>query len=100
MINELYQLIRVLEKLNVQLNTEIVTDQKVEEAKNAIVDLQNNQKLLMHFIQKGMDSDSDIEETLVLMHESLENIVQNLDNIRELIILAMDRYCDYLDKVD
>lgn len=100
MINELYQLINVLEKMNSQLNTEMVATTEVLEKKDAIVRLQNNQKLLMPIIQKMDDQHADIEKILSNLYECLENIVQDLDSIHELIVFAAQRHVAYKDKME
>lgn len=101
MISELSQLINTLEKLNIRLNTEIVGNEKVNETKNILMHLRGNHELLMKVIQKAKDRQNyDVEEVLTHMNECLDDIVQDLDNFHNLIILAMDRYCDYLDQVE
>lgn len=100
MIDELNKIINLLEMLNSQVNTTIITAEEISEGKNNIVHFQNDLKLLINTIKKSEDAHVSMTETFVYMNEYFSNIIQDLQNIEEIIISSAGRYRDYKDKIE
>lgn len=97
MINEFYETVNLLEKLNKTLKLKISTPKEMAELKRNMVHLQNDITQLKGIIKKYQNDE--ISSTTSLSHTYMYygNIIQDLQDIQEIIILAMKRYSKHLE---
>lgn len=104
MIEQALLIVEAMKKLNIIASINLVTKDEINESNKAIKNLEQNIKKFKKIINNvkilEFEQNDLNEDTLMQLSLELQSIIDNLDKVHKLIIIAAKRYVAYTDTLE
>jgi hypothetical protein len=102
MIQQLSQALNLLEKINKSLETELISSSELADAKDNLVWLERSKENLTTTLQQGemlsnFKDDKITSKIIVDFNREIGDIAQCIEDMHSYVILAAERYVEFLD---